>query len=127
MRSALSRAILCFGLAVAGCSDPVGVESDILSARVAGGELVLRNDTQTPVYYFAADRGILALLDWAVCIRPDECNGVAPRSTTSIALDDIIGGGESGEIVVYHWRLISGQSATGWVADSIRTLTVSVR
>ena len=119
--------ILCFGLAVAGCSDPLGVESDILSASVSRGELVLRNDTQAPVYYLAADRDVLALLDWAVCIQPSQCNGVLPRSTKSIALDDIIGGGDSGEIVVYHWRLISGQSASGYIADSIRTLTVSVR
>jgi hypothetical protein len=126
-RLTLARAMLCFGLLGAGCSDPTGVESDILSARIVRSELELRNDTQTPVYYFAADRGILALLDWAVCIQPSECNGVSPHSTTSIALDDIIGGGESAEIVVYHWRLVQGQSSTGYVADSIRSLIVPVR
>ena len=120
------RPAFAIAFALSACSDPFGVETDILSAKVVSERLLLTNSTNDPVYYFAADRDILAVLNWAICVQPGQCNAVPRESTRSIALNDVIGGGASGEIVVYHWRLTPGQSPTGYVADSLRSLIVPV-
>jgi hypothetical protein len=126
MRLPVPRSLLSIALAAFACSDPLGVETDILAARIVSERLLLTNTSNAPVYYFAADRDILAVLTWAICTEPSRCNAVPGESTKSIALEDVIGRGESGEIVVFHWRLIPGQSTTGYVADSIRTVNVRV-
>lgn len=120
-------AIVAAGIGFSGCSDPVSVRTDILAARIVDQRLELTNRSTTPVYYFAADKNMLALIDWVICTQPSECNSVAPRSTRSVPFRDIPGAGDGSEIVVYHWRLVPGQSATGYVADSLRTLTVADR
>ena len=118
---------LALGIALASCSDSVGVESDILAAEVVGDNLELRNVGEAPVFYFALDRETLAVADWAICTDPDDCQSVPARSTKLISLEQVHPSSGDADILVYHWRLVPGDSPTGYVADSLRTLTVPLR
>jgi hypothetical protein len=110
------------------CSEVVSVESDLLVARAVDSRLELTNTTSTRVFYFAADRNGLAVLDWAPCVDPAVCDAVAPLSTRNIALEDVAlyNPGVS-EIAVYHWRLVAVPGEGGYVPDSIRMVVVPVR
>lgn len=111
----------------ASCSDPLAVESDILTARLVNAHLELTNTSTQPIYYFAVDRGSLTYIRWAVCIEPQTCQAVTQRSTLRIPLSEVaLYGKGDHEIVIYHWRLVAGESQTGFVADSLRTITLKV-
>ena len=125
--AALRRALAALTIATAGCSDPVGVETDILKARVVSASLGLTNQTRFPVYYFAVDRNTLAVIDWAICMDPTRCESVPARSTRWVPLTEIFGADENSEIVVFHWRLVPGESPTGFVPDSVRSLVTPPR
>jgi hypothetical protein len=118
---------LALGIALASCSDPVGVESDILAAEIAGDNLELRNAGEAPVFYFALDRETLAVVDWVICTDPNDCQSVPARSAKLIPVEQVHPSDGDADILVYHWRLVSGDSPTGYVADSLRTLTVPLR
>ena len=123
-----SSALIVVAIASWGCSDPVGLESDVLRVRKAPTALELTNVSTAPVYYFAADRGWLALVDWAVCDDPATCVGIAPSTSKQLAWEDIGGySATTSEVVVYHWRLVPGSRPSGFVADSIRSLVVRIR
>ena len=124
----LASSILLAVLALAGCDNPVVPSSDLISARSSNQTLQITNDTDNPVYYFVAERGTLALLDWAVCTDPTDgrCKSVAAHATAQISYESIVGPAEKGsKVVVYHWRLIPAGAAK-FEADSIRSLVVNL-
>ena len=114
-------------LAVAACSVTTAPSSDLITA-IPGEEAVdLRNNSSEPVYFFAADRGVLALLDFAICRDPAKCESIAPGTTKRVPYSGIIGySGTSAELVVYHWRLIARTGGT-FEQDSIRSMIVPLR
>jgi hypothetical protein len=105
----LASSILFAVLVLAGCDNPVVPSSDLISARGSNQTLEIRNDADNPVYYFVAESGTLALLDWAVCVDPTNgaCQAVAAHSTAQIPYSNIYGPAAKGSrVVVFHWRLI---------------------
>ena len=115
-------------LLVLACSDPVAVSSDILIARPMRGVLELTNISDAPVYVFVAERNTLAVLDWIPCSNPDACDGIDPDAVLRIPHAEIIGySAAAEEVVVYHWRLVPGGTASGYVPDSLRAVTVRLR
>jgi hypothetical protein len=113
-------------LAAIACSGPTSLESDILRVTAREQALELTNISSRTVYYFAADRHALALIDWAVCTNPDTCPGVPVNSTSSINFSELAGYQPgSGEAVVYHWHLVG--AAGHFQPDSIRSQIVSLR
>lgn len=115
-------------LFVLACHNPLAVESDLLVARVTAKHLELVNTGSQPVYYFAVDKNSLTYIRWAPCLEPQTCQGVQQRSTLRIPLSEVAlyGKGDT-EIVIYHWRLVPGESHTGYVTDSMRTITLPVK
>jgi hypothetical protein len=123
-----SSALVVLALASLACESPVAVQSDILHVRKAPTALELTNISSAPVYYFVVDRDLLALLDWAVCDNPATCPNVTPNAMRRVPFDSI--GGYSAttrEVVVYHWHLVPGNRAPGYVPDSLRAVIVTVR
>ena len=122
-----SLSVLCAALAIAACSVTTAPSSDLMTA-IPGAEAVeLRNNSSDPVYFFAADRGVLALLDFAVCRDPSKCESIAPGTTKRVPYAGIIGySGTTAELVVYHWRLIE-KTAGAYEQDSIRSMIVPLR
>lgn len=115
-------------LPFAACSDAVSVRSDLLIARMAGDRLELTNTSTRAVYFFAADREALAVVDWAPCIDPDPCEAVPPMSTRRLARDEVAFlTPATREIVVYHWHLVPAPGGEGVAWDEIRQLIVKVR
>ena len=119
--------VMLAAFALGACSDPTSVESDIISAQAASGRLNITNNSDDPVYYFAADREALALIDWAPCQDPARCNAIPPHSTRTIAFQSIAGYQTgSGSALVYHWKLLE-RAPAGYQIDSIRYVIVSLR
>ena len=114
-------------VAITACSVTTAPSSDLITA-IPGAEAVdLRNNSTETVYYFAADRGVLALLDFAICRDPSKCESIAPGSTKRVPYAGIIGySGTTAELVVYHWRLIAKGSGT-FEQDSIRSMIVPLK
>lgn len=112
----------------AGCADPVSASSDVLIARAAGRDLELANTTTERVYYFAAEREALAVIDWFPCATPSTCPAVEPQSSRRIPLVDVAGyHGGAKVIVVFHWHLVPGNGGQGFRPDSVRSIEVGVR
>lgn len=122
------RIALLSGALILACSDPVSVRTDLLVARRDGDQLELTNTSTSRVYYFAADQDGLAVADWVACTNPATCVHVAPLSTVRIALEDVaLYTPDITAVAVFHWRLVAGESPTGYVADSIRMALVRLR
>jgi hypothetical protein len=121
-----SLSVMCAAFAIAACSNPVYPASDLIRARGEARTLMMTNISSDPVYYFAADREALALLDWAVCTDPSKCQSIPAQSTKAIAYSQIAAyqlGSKSA--VVYHWRLVS-LGLGRYKPDSIRAVVVNL-
>jgi hypothetical protein len=133
MRLRLATAALAAaGALAAGCGDGPGTQpsSDALAVAAVAGELLLQNRTDVPLYYAAADPGVLALVDLNYCTRaPDTCpTRIAPRATRAVSYGDILGySGASRDVVVFSWRIAPAPDGTGNVASFYPTLTVRLR
>ncbi len=113
---------------IAACSEPASVRSDVLIARWVRGRLELTNTSTSPVHYFAAERETLTRVDWRPCTDPGACKTVPPSSTRLVPREEIVSDQpRMEEVVVFHWGLVVGNNETGFVADSIRSITVRVR
>lgn len=105
------------------CLDPAGVtvDSDIARFQVDNGSLVVANTSQAPLYYFAANREALALIDWSPCDSPSTCDGIAPGTTRRLPFASLAGyRAGAREAAVYHWHLVPGNRASGFLPDRIR-------
>lgn len=122
----LKRVVVALMLMALGCSDAVGVESDLLTAEISGARLHLTNRIAEPVYYFAVDNETAAVIDWAPCTDPQQCTSVPAGSTQTLRLADLHISENAASLVVFHWRLVPGGDPNVHVFDSVRTLTVTL-
>ncbi len=114
-------------VAFAGCSTVTAPASDILTATPRAQALEIRSTSTEKVYYFVADRGALALIDFTICRDPSKCEAVAPGATKQIAYSGIIGHSPiSTELVLYHWHLVPAAGGT-YDQDSIRSTIVPIK
>jgi len=115
-------------LATVGCENPVEVQSDILQVRKAASDVELTNVSNAPVYYFAVDRALLALLDWVPCADPATCQGIPAGAAKQVPFDSIEGySATTADVVVYHWRLVRNVGTSGFRPDSVRAVIVPIR
>ena len=106
------------------CAESVApTPTDLLDVNVLPDALELVNQSQSPVYYFAVEKGTLAALSWAPCTDPATCEDVGVGVHKVVPYSEITGyHAGSTEAVVYHWRLVSGNN--GLQPDSIRATEV---
>jgi hypothetical protein len=113
-------------LAIASCSDATAPKSDLLRISVQPEAVELMNDSPQPVYVFVVERNSLALVDWAPCSDPSNCDGIAVGGTKVIPYDDITGYAPgAAEAVVHHWHLVP-DGAGGFRPDSIRSTVIGL-
>jgi len=126
-------AALLFPLVLFACNRATQPEADGARAEVraellrtgatADGGVRLENLTDEPVYYFSADRELLALILWGVCENPATCPAVPPRATIDVPRSAIAADQPgSHEVAVHHWLLV--RRGDRWKADSIRVAIV---
>ena len=122
----LVSSVLFAAVILAGCDNPLAPASDLITARGSNQSLQITNTTNDRVYYFVAEQGTLALLDWAVCLDPANasCTYVGAHATAEVAYSQIVGHAAPGaKVVVFNWRLIA-KNAGKYEADSVRGLVV---
>ncbi|HEV2148802.1 MAG TPA: hypothetical protein VGR37_15465 [Longimicrobiaceae bacterium] len=95
-----------------------------LSIEAEGGSLQLGNHTRETVYTFVVERSSAALINWAPCTDPAQCDGIAPNQRRRIPYSRITGyePGEH-EAIVYWWHL-EARRGGGFRPDRIRAEVV---
>lgn len=110
--------VLCFG--IISCSDDSDNVSGYGNSEITGlikdNNLVITNYSDVPIYYFAVEREVTALINWAP-ICEDE-NKVHPKHSKKIELDDIHGYMKGRQILVYYWNTLEPTS------ESIKNILV---
>lgn len=99
------------------------VSSDLLTAEPIAGGVRLRNRTASPVFFFASERGALALVLWAPCTSAQQCTPVPPHGALEVPDAQIVGQAAAArEIAVLHWhaRVVGGRAQP----DSVRAVVV---
>ncbi|HEX2091696.1 MAG TPA: hypothetical protein VHG28_04805 [Longimicrobiaceae bacterium] len=117
-----SLLLLCV---VAACPGPTGIRTQgRLEIRADGARLHLTNHAARPVYTFIVERATAALIDWAPCVDPAKCEGIAPGQERRVPYEQI-GGYTRGarEGIVYWWHLEPGSEGR-FQPDSIRAEVV---
>lgn len=123
----LVSSIVFAALVLAGCDNPNGPKSDLIRASAANRTLAITNISSDPLYYFAANKETLALLDWVPCTDPSACKALGSKATTRISYYDIFGEPSTGgHVVIFHWRLVPTTPGK-YNVDSIRSLEVELR
>lgn len=127
-RTLFARIAVVATIALAGCDNPFETQSDLVRIRRAPQALDITNLSSEPVYYFASERGALALLDWLACADPVTCKSVAPGATKRIPYVELASYSEGArEAVVFHWRLVPLSVRPAYAPDSIRATIVKLR
>lgn len=99
----LTAIFVSFAFLVSSCSDnTTGVSSNGVNAQLGDQHLQITNTASSPVYYFVVDQDVAARILWAP--TSEERNRIRPRENRNIALDDIYGYQDDGNIIVYFWR-----------------------
>ena len=65
---------------------------------------VALNDRSAKIVHFVVDAATAALIDWIPCVAED-CPGIMPGESLIIPADDIVGFGESDQVIVYWWHV----------------------
>lgn len=86
--------------------------------------VVVVNDGDRPVYYFAIEQGTAALTLWGACDDPDTCDAVAPRERLEIPYASVTGYTAAAEVVLVYWWHLVPKSGGGYQPDEIRVLEV---
>ena len=118
---------LCTATLLTACSVTTAPSSDLITATPESAALDIRNNSSDPVYYYVADRGVLALVDFSMCNEPSKCESVAPGAARKVPYEGMLGySATTEELVVYHWRLVP-KSSGGYQQDSLRQMIVRVK
>jgi hypothetical protein len=109
-------------LAVAACSELVPPTVDGVMLQADAGGALLTNLGADRVHYFVVDASYAARVNWAPCAEP-QCAGVAGGETARVDAADVLGWGESDELLAFWWRLVPAP-AGGFAADVIRAVSI---
>jgi hypothetical protein len=92
-------------LASGACSDPLGhASSEGVTVWALSEVVVIENDRSAKIVHFVVDAATAALIDWIPCVAED-CPGIMPGESLIIPADDIVGFGESDQVIVYWWHV----------------------
>ncbi len=96
-----------------------GIQAGYVAVSTTSAGLVVVNQTELPVYYFAVERGTSALIDWVPCGGTSLalCVGISPGATLTIPWTNVVGyKPEASEylLIWYHLVTVNGvATATG--------------
>jgi len=113
-------------IAVVACTQATGPGDGAVSVRAIGHEVQLTNHSTEQLFSFVIDRQAAAYTDWGPCGDPTRCGGIAPGAVRGVPYSSIVGYTlTSREAIVYWWRMVP-DGATGFRADSVRGIVVSL-
>lgn len=110
-------------LALASCTSPSAPVVEGVQAELTSEGLEVRNFRSDAIYYFAIERGLAALVDWAPCIGPGPCPHIDPGDTETISHAALGWTAGSSEALLYWWEMVADGHG-GVKVDSIRTILV---
>lgn len=121
----LRRLAFLVAIALGACDGAAEYGNDVLRAEVSGRTLTLSTRSNEAVYYFAVDRAVLPMIDWAPCTSPATgCRRVLKGHPVSIPYSQLVWNGEGGGVAAYiaYWRLNPAPSYG--IRGSVETLIV---
>lgn len=103
MRRFLSIFALFFiTLLLISCSDSISdLSKKDVSLRIDNEHLLVKNNFNHSIYYFAVESGVAAQINWAPLSREE--NRIRPGRLKSIPLDSIHAYDPGEEILFYYW------------------------
>ncbi len=88
--------------------------------------LLLTNQGDRPVFYFAITQELAQRANWEPCTDPDTCDRLDRHSTAQISIDSVTGDPTEGDaVLVYWWHLIPA-SEGGFEPDTVRVSGVEL-
>ncbi|HMB89785.1 MAG TPA: hypothetical protein VKP65_03000 [Rhodothermales bacterium] len=102
--------ILVLALNLSACNLLGSEEEVVVVVRQITDVIIVTNKTSAPIYTAAFERESLARINWHACVDPDRCEGVSPKGSLRMPLQDVYDYETGDEVVVYWWHLrkISG-------------------
>lgn len=103
--------------------DNVDLSAGDLEISVTDNSLILENNSNESLYYFAVDRNALALISWAPMI--DEEFEIKSGDSVELLFDDITGSSDdTAEIVVHYWGAVkeNGEKVAGEIFQQVVTI-----
>jgi hypothetical protein len=111
-------------IALVACSSPFDIASnDGVTVVSSGSSVVLHNGGPAPIGYAFWDAATAARTTWAPCAAAD-CPVVAPGESAERPTADIVGSGESDQVIAYWWHIIREPSGD-YRIDSVRSALVN--
>jgi hypothetical protein len=117
--------LLLFLLLPTACADVVAPRDRIVAARFNAQGMVVTNLTPAPIFYFTAERDILALLNWAPCADAQKCAKISPRETVLIPYSELFGWRTNATAAVFYWWYLVPTIEGELVPDEIRANVVT--
>ncbi len=112
--------LLFFCLGIISCSDDsdniIGYGNNEITGLIKDNNLVITNYSYVPIYYFAVEREVTALIKWAPICKDE--NKINPKQSRKIELDDIPGYMKGRQILVFYWNTLEPTS------ESIKNILV---
>ena len=112
----------CFG-------DEEFVFEGTVSIEAQDSSLVIFNQTNATIYYWAIEREAMIFFDWRPCDDPDKCSGLAikPVYSKEIPHTSIAGWKPGAEVLVYLWYLVESPSSdSGYRVEGLPRQTVDI-
>lgn len=104
---------------------PNGIQAGSVQVTPTATGLTVKNQTERPVYLFAVNAEMLALLDWAPCTGGSKCPALAQGASREIPWSDVTGyQANVKQYTVYCWNVTVQPDGTPR-ADNMHNLTVS--
>lgn len=99
-------------------TSPPGIQAGYVAVTATSAGLVAINQTERPVFYFAVERGLLALIDWVPCtVQTGSCVGIAPGQTFTIPWDKVVGYKADATEYAFLWYHIATVNGTPTMTD----------
>ncbi len=97
--------VMILGLLGAVACKPIDFSPD-LCAEVSGTELVLRNQSNTPVHYVVFEQELASRIDWIASCKDD--NQIKSQNLVRLPFSSIAGYRSDARVVIYWWRCSNG-------------------
>ena len=100
-----------------------------VSIEAYDSSLVIFNQTNATIYYWAVEREAMNSFDWRPCDDPDKCSDIAikPGDSKEIPQASIAGWKPGAEVLVHLWYLVrSSSSDSGYQVEGLPLQTVDI-
>lgn len=120
----LSAVLFVLVLAAANaCNGPTEPDNAGVDAAIVTDGIRITNERSALIFYFAVNKELLPLIDWAPCVMLPQCSHVPPGETRTALWEQIPGADQAGDVVLHWWTVRWFEDGTG-EAGPIRTIVL---